>query len=105
MTLGWETDSNYYRESISKLLEEHSDLTFFLFSDDMEWCKAHEKELGLDRAERKVYVEGNIHGKNYIDLQLMSLCNIILAGKSAFSYLAALLDTRLEQYITENQII
>jgi len=67
--------------------------TYFVFSDDIDWCKTNAEELGFGFANgRVVYVEGNVKGRNYVDIQLMSLCHWMIISKSAFSYLAALLN-------------
>ena len=66
----------------------------FVFSDDIAWCKENYKELGLEAFGDITYVEGNIKGKNYIDMQLMSKCEGMMISNSAFCYLAALLNTR-----------
>ena len=64
-----------------------------VFSDDIEWCKENQDKMGLDKFGNTIFIEGNIEGKNYIDLQLMSMCEGAILSKSAFSYLAALLNT------------
>ena len=66
----------------------------FVFSDDISWCKEKRREMGLDIFGEVVFVEGNTDGNNYIDLQLMSLCEGMILSNSAFCYLAALLNTR-----------
>lgn len=65
-----------------------------VFSDDIEWCKRNREAMGLSVFGNIIFVEGNVEGKNYIDLQLMSMCEGIILSKSAFSYLAALLNRR-----------
>ena len=66
-----------------------------MFSDDIEWCKTHVQELGLDQFKAVTYVEGNVNGKNYVDMQLMSMCKGMVMSNSAFCYLAALLNKEL----------
>ena len=66
----------------------------FVFSDDISWCRENRKEMGFDVFEETFFVEGNMGGRNYIDLQLMSQCEAMMICNSAFSYLAALLNTR-----------
>ena len=66
----------------------------FVFSDDIDWCRENQSELGFDAFEHVIYVEGNDHGKNYIDMQLMSQCKGMIMSNSSFCYLAALLNTR-----------
>ena len=52
-------------------------------------------ELGLDQFWTVTYVEGNTNGKNYVDMQLMSMCKGMVMSNSAFCYLAALLNRDL----------
>ena len=56
------------------------------------WCREHEHELGFRSFSEITYVEGNVQGKNYLDLQLMTKCQAMILSNSAFSYLAALLN-------------
>ena len=70
---------------------------FFIFSDEIEWCKEHAKEYGIADipypvtyccAERTIL-------DNHCDMQLMSLCDImILELNSVYSYMAALLNKK-----------
>ena len=66
----------------------------FVFSDDIDWCREHARQLGFGLFPKITYVEGNVRGENYRDLQLMSQCEGMILSNSAFSYLAALLNTR-----------
>ncbi|MGN0277770.1 MAG: alpha-1,2-fucosyltransferase [Lachnospiraceae bacterium] len=97
--LGWATDTDRYLAKTKELLAQYPDAAFFIFSDDIPWCKAHSEELGFALPSDTIFIEGNNKGANYIDLHLMSLCNIMLIGRSAFSYLAMLLNNRLENCI------
>ena len=56
--------------------------------------------LGLP-PKRTVFVEGNFDYKNnYIDMQLMSMCNCIIGGgASSFSFFAALIAPDLKQIL------
>lgn len=102
VSLGWDTTPNFYFEKTKDILERYPDAVFFVFSDDIPWCKAHKEELGLNLPHNTVFVEGNIHEQSYRDLQLMSMCRIILSGKSSFSYLAFLLSSHNEYFISEH---
>ena len=97
VTLGWA----YNNENIRSLVERFAagmpkDWHLFVFSDDIEWCKENRKELGFDNFQDVTFVEGNTHGKNYLDLQLMSQCKAMIMSNSSFCYLAALLNTEKE---------
>lgn len=93
-TLNITLNESYYKETAEQVLEKYLDAVFFVFSDDISWCKEHEATLGFDKAIRTVYVEGNNGDKNYRDLQLMTMCKGIILSNSAFSYLAGLLNEK-----------
>lgn len=96
--LGWELSASYYLASVQKILAEHPDAVFFVFSDDLDWCRNHAASLGLHLSSDIIYVEGNAGGSSYRDMQLMSMCCGIIMSNSAFCYLAALLDENLKIY-------
>ena len=92
--LGWAYDTEYYCELVNKFVGEYGNQwQIFVFSDDIPWCKENREALGLNTFANAVFIEGNIQGKNYIDLQLMSKCKGMIMSNSAFCYLAALLNT------------
>lgn len=97
VTLGWTSSNQFYQEQISQVAHKHPDACFFLFSDDIAWCKENAASLGLTTTIDITYVEGNTSGNNYIDLQLMSQCQLLIAGKSAFAYLARLLNSQIKE--------
>lgn len=101
VALGISLTSDYYLQNSRQILEHHPDAVFFIFSDDIAWCKAHSTELGFQLPRQTVYVDGNIAGKNYIDLQLMHLCKGMLMSKSAFCRLAWMLNTRISYFCSE----
>lgn len=95
VTLGWALQAEAYRGWIEAFTNQCGrGWTGFVFSDDIAWCQENAEELGISKLREVVYVEGNMHGKNYRDLQLMSLCKAMIISNSAFCYLAALLNRR-----------
>ncbi len=76
-----------------------TDWDLYVFSDDIDWCKSNSEEMGFNAFRSVCYVDGNTGSKSYIDMQLMSQCKGVIASNSAFSYLAALLNTRIISYI------
>lgn len=97
--LGWDMDISLYKQYAQMLVDTYPDLTFFVFSDDINWCKENTEQLGLSLAKDTIFIEGNIQGANYIDLQLMTMCKGLLMSNSSFSYLAALMNTNLQFFI------
>ncbi len=119
VTLRWELDPEIYREGLQRFVEQaqmrgqgdtrtqvreqiaadvQTDVAggwhLFVFSDDIDWCRENAEQLGFRYFPQITYVEGNVEGENYRDLQLMSQCEGMILSNSAFSYLAALLNTR-----------
>jgi hypothetical protein len=100
VTLGWALGLDWYRQSIQMTKEYVRDPVFFMFSDDLSWCKASLKKMGLDRAQdRVVFVDGNRGVNSFRDMQLMSFCKNMIIANSSFSYLAALLNQNPNKYI------
>ena len=94
---GWAVSEQEYLCACQKTLARFPEAHFFVFSDELDWCKAHAEEMGLNLADRTIYVEGNDQGKNYIDMQLMSMCRgIIRPDQSSFSQVAAWLNCNLK---------
>ena len=88
---GMTSEPEYYRQRISWLERKGID-HYFLFSDDLDWCRAHAEVLGLSSiSDRLTVVEGNQGQFAYVDMQLMSLCHHRLSDRSSFSLLAGIL--------------
>ena len=86
-----------YLNACKDVLASHPNAHFFIFSDELDWCRAHEKELGFDLPAHTTYVEGNTEPNNYIDMQLLSMCRgIIRNAESSFSQVAGWLGRNLE---------
>lgn len=97
--LGWASDTEFYLQKIKEILAIHADASFYVFSDDISWCRKNCDSLGLSLPQQVTYIEGNTQGQNYIDLQLMSMCQIMIINRSAFGYLAMLLNERLDYFL------
>ena len=77
--------SNYYAESIKNIVQLTSeDLTFFIFSDDIDWCKKN-----IKISYEHVYITTP---EDYFDLYLMSICKHNIIANSSFSWWAAWLN-------------
>ncbi len=100
---GWILPAEIYLPACKQVLREHPDAHFFVFSDDLDWCCLHEKELGFSLAKTVTYVSGNTGKNSYIDMQLLSMCKgIIRNAKSSFSQVAGWLNPNLEFEIKLN---
>lgn len=95
VTLGFSFRDEDFAEMIRNMLAAVPDITLFVFSDDIDYCKSHAKDIGLNLPKQTVYVTGNSGTNAYRDMQLMSLCKNMILSNSAFCYLAALLNKDL----------
>ena len=81
-------DISYYDEAINRMTAEVNDPSFFIFSDDMAWAKAH---LSIDDG-LVTYVDNN-SGADYEDIRLMYSCKHHIIANSSFSWWGAWLNT------------
>lgn len=79
--LGWDSPAQSYKNCILDLKKEHTNLKFFIFSDDMDWCKENVKELGLYSSDNYSFIECNSKPENhYKDMQLMTYCDYLIGN-------------------------
>ena len=89
---GRTAEPEYFRQRIDWMDKNLAIDHYFLFSDDLDWCRAHDDALGLSNLrERLTAVEGNCGEYAYVDMQLMSLCHHRLSDVSSFSLVAGML--------------
>ena len=96
--LGIQLDSKYYFDALRDISKKYDDFTVYVFSDDLYWCNQHANEIGLNFAPKIEYVSGNVKNGSFMDLQLMSMCEVLIPANSAFSFLAALMSERIESF-------
>lgn len=92
---------DYYRKAISYLKRKAKSqfLHFYVFSDDIEWCKNHLCILGLSKTDLVTFVEGNNGLDSYKDMQLMSLCKHNIIPNSSFSWWAGFLNQNPDKIV------
>ena len=99
-----ETNPTYYKEAIQKVLNipEYSEARVLVFSDDIPWCREHAKSLGLLQVnkEKLTYISHNKGEDSFRDMQLLTLCNVIIAQQGGFAKTAFLLSDKSEMFIT-----
>lgn len=70
--------------------ENVSQPSFYIFSDDIPWCKENKKTLGFKDNDSVVFIEGNDPSpRNYIDMQLMTFCDYLIHNHESSFCLAA----------------
>lgn len=64
--------------------------SFYIFSDDINWCKENLNKLGFRDNDYTVFIEGNdVEARNYIDMQLMTYCDYLVRNHTSSFCMAA----------------
>ena len=80
-------DADYYNEAVGLVLKNYPNTKFIAFSDDIDWCKNNlPKEI--------IVVDTSEHGKDskFIDMCIMSKCQLHIIANSSFSWWGAFLS-------------
>ncbi|MBY0244074.1 MAG: alpha-1,2-fucosyltransferase, partial [Sphingobacteriaceae bacterium] len=88
----------YYQQAIELMKSKIEAPIFFIFSNDIEWCK---QNLDIINA---VYVTGNIGENSFRDMQLMSLCQHNIIANSSFSWWGAWLNNNRNKIVIAPKI-
>jgi hypothetical protein len=85
-------DLGYYTNGINKIVSDGLKHTFYIFSNDIEWCENNIKPLlsGHD----VYFVTENIGSMSCWDMFLMSHCKDLIIANSSFSWWGAFLNNR-----------
>lgn len=83
----------YYEEAILNINSKIKDTQFFVFSDDMAWCRQNLK------LENVTYIDLNKGKNSYIDMQLMSNCKHNIIANSSFSWWGAWLNNNTNKVV------
>ncbi|EMR00859.1 alpha-1,2-fucosyltransferase [Cesiribacter andamanensis] len=79
---------SYYQQAVAYMQEQLHAPTFYIFSDDLDWARAH---LKLQAPMVFVDIEGG--RKEYLELEAMRLCRHNILANSSFSWWGAYLNT------------
>lgn len=80
----------YYKMAIEYINRNVQDAAFYIFSDDMEWCR--EKISPMLAGHKFTYIDWNKGADSPIDMMLMSQCSHNIIANSSFSWWAAYLN-------------
>jgi len=83
-------DLEYYTKSINEILKQNALCTFFIFSNDMEWCR--ENLTPLMKENKIVFVSKNKGADSCWDMFLMTYCKNLIIANSSFSWWGAFLN-------------
>ena len=83
----------YYSNALEFISLKVKNPTFFVFSDDIVWCKTHLPDRNYK------FVDYNIGTNSYLDMQLMSNCKHNIIANSSFSWWAAWLNDNCQKIV------
>ena len=87
-------DEEYYRAAINYIRSKTTNPNFFIFSDEIEYCRKIFKEY-----KDFTYIEKNTGTQSYVDMQLMSNCKHNIIANSTFSFWGAYLNSNLDKIV------
>lgn len=82
----------YFRKAVKYVKAKVNKPNFFIFSDDLNWCRENLDALGLDPKDTIVFVNANSGEKSYRDMQLMAYCKHNIITKSSFGWWGSFLN-------------
>lgn len=80
---------DYYKKAIDFIISDGEKHIFYVFSNDMSWCKSHLQPLMSNSDIR--YVTNNVGNQSCWDMHLMRHCKNLIIANSSFSWWAAFL--------------
>ena len=89
---------DYYKKAMATVCSRIENPYFFIFSNDMEWCK---QNLDIENA---IFVQNNSGKNSYIDMFLMSKCKANILANSSFSYWGAMFNDNGNKIVVYPQI-
>lgn len=78
---------DYYSQAIEHIKKNIDNPVFFIFSDDVNWCKEN-----IQTEFPTYFVEHNTGSNSFEDIRLMSLCKHNITANSSFSWWGAWLN-------------
>ncbi len=88
-------DEAYYQKAINMISEKFPEVHFYIFSDDINWCREN-LEFSM---ENVTYVNWNHETDSWQDMFLMSRCRHNIIANSSFSWWAAWLNSNSKKIV------
>lgn len=83
----------YYKKAIEYIKKNVDNPVFYIFSNDIPWCKENLK------IENVVFVDNNNESEAYRDMQLMHYCKHNIIANSSFSFWGAWLNNNSNKIV------
>jgi hypothetical protein len=92
---------DYYINAITYIKKNLTNPTFFVFSDDIIWCKENLNDLLTNNSA--IYIDWNKNINDYKDMQLMCSCQHNIIANSSFSWWGAWLNENSQKIVIAPQ--
>ena len=86
---------NYYREAIRLMEEKTSVDKYYIFSNDIAWCKENLVQL----SSKPFFFVQNSGKRSYLDMYMMTQCKNLIIANSSFSWWGAYLNIHQKNII------
>ena len=90
-------DLDYYRKAIEHICANRQNPQFFIFSDDIPFCREH--IIPFIKNNTVTFVDFNKGCNSFRDMHLMSLCRDNIIANSSFSWWAAYLNMHEDKIV------
>lgn len=85
----------YYNNAIEYAVKKHAISAFYIFSDDIPWCRKHLYFCGA----HAVFIDWNTGNDSWQDMALMRMCRCNIIANSSFSWWAAWLNNASDKTV------
>lgn len=85
---------NYYKKALEIIKQKYKDVSIFIFSDDLNWCKSE-----LSFINNVTFVENKVNTEAFVDMLLMSRCKHNIIANSTFSWWGAWLNNNPDKVV------
>lgn len=87
-------ETGYFRRAVLDIKDRVAAPSFYIFSDEPEWCRTHGEQLGFEATDQVVVVDWNVGNDSYKDMQLMTYCKHNILSISSFGWWGYYLSPR-----------
>lgn len=88
---------DYYKRGIAEILKDNQKHDFYIFSNDIPWCKQEIEPL--INGHNIIYVTGNTGKNSCWDMFLMTYCKSLIIANSSFSWWGAFLNKDVKKVV------
>lgn len=92
-------EEGYFQKAIQNIKEKIHSPTFYIFSDEPEWCRMHGEQLGFKKSDEMICVDWNSGENSYKDMQLMTYCKHNILSISSFGWWGYYLSDRNDKLV------